>query len=136
MPSTLRFTPVPALTFTPSNRSVVVAPLAVFHLLLKSNPTTGYSWSLHSSTSAASRAAVTGCAYKQHEHAPGMVGVGGEEVWEVQAGGEECEWALALQYSRSWEGDEKEADVVWTVRVSAAVKSARPREIEDSTAVE
>ena len=117
LPSRLHTAPTANLTFTPATCSIVVPPHTTFHLLLKSNPTTGYTWSLHPSSSA-SGFTVTACTYKQHVHALGMVGVGGEEVWEVEAGGLAGEWALALQYNREWEGDKKEADVVWTVRVT------------------
>ena len=74
------------------------------------------------------------CSYERHVHGPGMVGVGGEEVWEVEAGGVVGEWALALQYSRPWEGDKKEADVTWTVRVTMSTDTACS--LGESTAVD
>ena len=137
VPSTLHYAPTTRLTFTPANRTISVAPHTVFHLLLKSNPTTGYTWSLHPSTSITPALAITACHYRQHMHGPGMVGVGGEEVWEVEVGVELGVYELALQYSRGWEVDKKEADVVWTVRVAETAAAARRTlSMRGTTAVE
>ena len=135
LPTTLHTALTRSLTFTPTNTTVALPPHSTFHLLLKSNPSTGYTWSLHpSSTTSGYR--VTACAYKRHVHGPGMVGVGGEEVWEVEAGGVAGEWRLALQYQRAWEGDKKEADVVWTVQVTQTVATMYDFNVAGTTAVE
>ena len=122
--------PTAANTFTASAPSSAAASLTLppstsFFLRLKANPSTGFSWALHPSSdvrcaSAASGSpvcAVQSCAFKAHVHAPGMVGVGGEELWELRTGEAEGEALLALQYQRPWMEETETPSAAWRVRV-------------------
>ena len=128
VPDSLSTPPTPSTSFDASTPLIVLPPSTRFHLRLKANPTTGYGWSLHPSSdivaavdaSGAAVCSVQACAFEQHRHAPGMVGVGGEEVWELETGTEEGEARLALQYRRPWMGDLTEPSATWTVQVSSA----------------
>lgn len=137
VPTHLLSNPTAAHTFTPANRTIAVPPYTTVHLLLKSNPSTGYTWSLHPSSTLASSTSytITACQYKRHVHKPGMVGVGGDEVWEVEVGSGSggAESRLALQYNRVWEGDKAEADVVWTIRVTEPTTDSTASDANNSS---
>jgi inhibitor of cysteine peptidase len=85
-----------------------------FTLLLRSNPTTGYSWRLDSVTNGASATRVkaeTGAPEKR-------IGQGGEDRWTVQAPNT-GEAVLIFGYGRPWEkeaGDAKQVTLVLRVR--------------------
>ena len=126
--TSLTSSPTPSNTFTPSTPVIRVPPSSSFFLRLKANPTTGYSWALHPSSaivvasslpssSPPPLCAVDACQYAVHEHGPGMVGVGGDELWELRSGEAEGEAVLALQYRRPWMGDLEQPSIRWTVQV-------------------
>ena len=69
-------------------------------LTLESNPTTGYSWELAEFDEAVLK--LVSYDYVPDEHPPGMVGVGGKDIWYFQAQSQGST-TLHLEYVYSWE---------------------------------
>lgn len=72
-----------------------------FEVTLKSNPSTGYSWKWIKNN-ASKKVDSVGSIYVQDKSAPGMTGVGGNEIWKfkgIQTGVD----TLKFEYCRSWE---------------------------------
>lgn len=98
---------------------ILHAPSRIFSgqpliLTLESNPTAGYSWELAEFDEVVLRLVYS--KYVPYEHAPGMVGVGGEEIWCFQARSPGST-TLRLEYVRAWEKDVEPAKT-FTVQVT------------------
>jgi len=83
---------------------------------LPANPTTGYSWSVLCSSPGLlqqwgeSR-------FEQSRHRPGMVGVGGEQIWKFRALASGM-MILRFSYARSWErGVDPVRMIEWPVTI-------------------
>jgi inhibitor of cysteine peptidase len=72
-----------------------------FEVILKSNPTTGYSWKWVKNQSSKLVDSVS-TTYTQDKAESGMVGVGGKEIWKFK-GKESGVDTLVFEYARSWE---------------------------------
>jgi len=118
-------------TFTQEQTHLTLSPDSTFFLQLKSNPSTGFSWSVHPSTdqsikqslssSASDSVSFSACAFEKAHSPPGMVGAGGSELWEFKTGPSTGHtYRLAMQYARPWEGDKDQADAVWSIQVNDA----------------
>ena len=96
--------PAVALSGADQGREVTLAVGQRVTVTLDANPTTGYGWALADSVGGAlARDGVS--VYTQAPAEPGVVGVGGEDVWTfraVRAG----RGRLRLEYGRSFEPDE------------------------------
>ena len=97
-----------ALDGSVNGRAVRLAVGQRVTVTLDANPTTGYGWAL--ADSAGGALARDGApVYTQDPAAPGMAGVGGEQVWTfraVRAGA----GTLRLDYGRSFEPDAEPAE--------------------------
>ena len=94
-----------------------------FAISLKSNPTTGYSWQLAKPAEAAVVKLVKSD-YQADSHPPGMVGVGGKEVWTFTAVGP-GKTVLDFKYVRAWEKDQPPAQ---TARYEVVVTGKKPEQ--------
>jgi len=92
-----------------------------FSLSLKSNPTTGYRWQLAKPADAAVVKLVKND-YQADSHPPGMVGVGGKEVWAFTAVNP-GKTVLEFKYVRAWE---KDKPPVQTARYEVIVTGKKP----------
>ena len=93
----------PAKPAPETNAPIQVAAGKEFTITLKSNPTTGYRWQL---AKPADEAVVKPGknSYQADQHAPGMVGGGGKEVWTFTAV-KPGKTVLEFKYARAWEKD-------------------------------
>jgi inhibitor of cysteine peptidase len=72
-----------------------------FDVILKSNPTTGYSWKWIKNNFSKKVDSIRST-YIQDKSAPGMTGVGGNEIWKFK-GKETGVDTLTFEYCRSWQ---------------------------------
>jgi inhibitor of cysteine peptidase len=89
-----------------TSQSIKIRVGEEFEVRLRSNPTTGYSWTLRRRPDEAV-AEITGPAFI----APGgdKVGAPGEELWKIRAAGK-GKTSIVLQYHRSFEPDKSPAE--------------------------
>jgi len=116
-------------TFTDQRQHQHLSLSSNFHFFLKlhSNPTTGYSWLIHPSTTAdlinrdPQQLHLIACQYQQNQpkHHQQLVGVGGEELWEFSTGSatNRSKVTIALQYQRPWIRDKQRPDAVWNIEI-------------------
>lgn len=88
-----------SFAFAAENKTVKVKIGQIFTLKLKSNPTTGYIWSLLDLPKDSSVRLVS---IKYIPARTDLVGSGGEEIWSFQ-GTKKGEASIKLCYLRSWE---------------------------------
>jgi len=94
--------------------SVTLVTGDTLELVLTSNPTTGYSWSV---------VEVPACLEQDGEPEydsdapPFMMGAGGEDTWRFVAV-EPGEGTLRLEYARPWESDERAPVEVYEIEVT------------------
>lgn len=83
-----------------TNREIVLAPNHTFEIVLPSNPTTGYDWTIEISNSNI----VRNISHKFVADSSGRVGVGGNTTWTLRTGitGDAI---LTFKYGRPWEKD-------------------------------
>jgi len=119
-------------TFTTEQSYLTIAPHTPFFIQLDSNPSTGYSWSLHPSSDPPTilntrinkdddhSLIVYSCSYESSIRAPSnIVGAGGIETWEFISGpSRSTSYRIALQYQRPWSEDKDDPDQVWFVQVT------------------
>lgn len=72
-----------------------------FDIKLKSNPTTGYSWKWIKNNNSKKVDSISSI-YQQDKFEPGMMGVGGNEIWKFK-GKETGVETLVFEYCRSFE---------------------------------
>ncbi len=97
-----------SVTSTDSGREVELVPGQRLVVSLAANPTTGYQWSLVDAA-AGVLTPVGEHVYAQDAAAPGMVGVGGTDVWTFVAA-RPGRSMLRLTYARSFEPGEPPAE--------------------------
>ena len=101
------FSPVDA------NSEIVLATNHTFEIVLPSNPTTGYSWSLHIDQPSVVRT----ISDQYIADSSGRVGVGGNTTWTLSTGDSRTA-ILTFSYNRSWEKDIPPSRVVvFTINV-------------------
>jgi predicted secreted protein len=83
-----------------ANREIVLAPNHTFEIVLPSNPTTGYEWTLEIDKTNI----VRNIAHKFVADSSGRVGVGGNTIWTLRTG-RTGNALLTFKYCRSWEKD-------------------------------
>ncbi|NLD57931.1 MAG: DUF333 domain-containing protein [Methanomicrobiales archaeon] len=103
------------VTFTEADngKTGTIAKGTRFAVVLKENPTTGYTWN----ATVSSGLEVQSSDYQQDAAAEGMVGVGGSRTWVIIAQ-EAGDQTFSAVYARSWEtatGDETKFDLKITV---------------------
>jgi len=81
-----------------SSSDIVLATNQTFEIVLPSNPTTGYSWSLHIDQPLVVRT----ISDQYVADSSGRVGVGGNTTWLLDTGNSGTA-ALTFSYNRSWE---------------------------------
>ncbi len=94
----------------------VVSKNETFDVTLKSNPTTGYSWKWIKDNASKTVDSVSST-YIQDKAAPGIVGVGGNEIWKFK-GKETGFETLIFEYCRSWEPK----STIETKKISVKIK--------------
>lgn len=120
IPSSLTQQPSSRNTFTKQQEYLAVQPRATFFLSLPSNPSTGFTWSVHTQSDVQVSHAVRACHYDRDSRGDGhsvMVGVGGVEVWEFVSGASGTSLTIALQYQRPWLPELPEPTHIWHVTV-------------------
>ncbi|MBT4524234.1 MAG: protease inhibitor I42 family protein [Phycisphaerae bacterium] len=97
-----------------SERKIVLSVGRTFEIVLPSNPTTGYSWTLLIENPKI-------ISNESHAYTPdagGRVGVGGNTIWNLKAR-KEGETSLTFSYQRPWEENTQPTKVVsFTVSVN------------------
>lgn len=81
-----------------SNQTITMAKGDTVTIVLRENPTTGYSWNVSATTGLT----VKDLGHVTDAHPEGMVGVGGNHTWEVTATGTGSQ-AFSGVYQRPWE---------------------------------
>jgi inhibitor of cysteine peptidase len=83
-----------------TNREIVLAPNHTFEIVLPSNPTTGYDWTIEINNSNIVRT----ISHKFVADSSGRVGLGGNTTWTLRTGitGDAI---LTFKYGRPWEKD-------------------------------
>jgi len=89
-----------------SNRTIVLAPNRSFEIVLPSNPTTGFDWSLHVDNPSV----VKNISHKFKADFSGRVGVPGITTWSLRTSGT-GEAKLLFSYKRAWEKETAPARV-------------------------
>ena len=103
----------PMFTEADKGKKVSVKVGQAFTVALPSNPSTGYSWYL---LSGASPWKLVGRKYMSHPADPGMVGVGGDEVFTFKATGAGSGF-LRLLYLRPFE-EKLDLTGAWQVKIT------------------
>lgn len=101
-------TPDVSVTSTDRGREMVLTTGQRLVVSLAANPTTGYQWTVTDGAEAV-LASVGEHVYTQDAAAPGMVGVGGTDVWTFTAT-QPGRGTLRLAYGRSFEPGEAPAE--------------------------
>jgi len=83
-----------------ANREIVLAPNHTFEIVLPSNPTTGYKWTLEINNTNI----VRNIAHKFVADSSGRVGVSGNTIWTLRTG-RTGNALLTFKYGRIWEKD-------------------------------
>ena len=90
-----------------ASQEIVLAPNHTFEIVLPSNPTTGYDWSLHINHPEV----VKNLSHTYVADSSGRIGVGGNTTWSLRTGAIGST-TLKFSYNRSWEEDTPPTRVV------------------------
>ena len=112
-----------------SGQTIHVLPGEAIRVVLRSNPSTGFSWQLGPIEEEVIEFIESG--FEADPHKEYEVGYGGNHVWKFKAVGA-GETELSLVYARPWE-DEKPAK---TFKIKIVVDAASPREAVNNAANE
>lgn len=91
-------------------KHISVQPEEPFVVMIQSNPTTGYSWTMNQSSDGVAHIRVLSCVYQPNNGIDKrMVGVGGMESWILRASPNTGIYTLTFDYVRPWELDQPPA---------------------------